>query len=186
MVFEGICELDVHPRSYCVYAHLVEGAPVYIGSGRYCRAFEDIGRGYKWGQLTKNGYKVVILRQFYDRSEAYEYEEELIKQYNPEANLLHRAGYHPRPTRGRSGMPHSEESIRKMSEMAKLSWQKNRANGIISRKKFKPIQCLETGQIYDGIGDASRKTGVSPAGISICMNGKVPSIKGLTFVKLEE
>lgn len=55
-------------KQYCVYAHVYEGSPFYIGSGTYYRdniskgrAFDFIGRSPEWFNYCKNEtYKVMV------------------------------------------------------------------------------------------------------------------------------
>ena len=68
---------------------------------------------------------------------------------------------------------------------ARSSWRRQKELGLNYRRKPQPIRCIESGEMFDGMGDASRKTGVSIAGISLCVNGHRVSIKGKTFVRVE-
>ena len=72
----------------------------------------------------------------------------------------------------------SEETRKKMSEA-----QSGENNGMygkhhseetkkrLSKAKSKPVQCIETGIIYDSAKEASKKTGLNRASISQCCNG---------------
>lgn len=75
-------------KSY-VYAHLIDGTIIYIGSGNSSRAFDMLSRGEDWRELVlKNGgaCEVIFLGEFYSRGEAYSLELELIKKHDPICN----------------------------------------------------------------------------------------------------
>ena len=65
------------------------------------------------------------------------------------------------------GKTFSEEHKRKMSEA-----QKNR------KDQSKKVICIETGEIFDSIKDAYRKTGISDSHISMVCNGKLKTTGG--------
>lgn len=70
------------------------------------------------------------------------------------------------------GTKHSEETKRKMSE-AKKGKHLNRKD--LSKK----ILCIETGEVFESIRDAQRKTGIYQSGISAVCNGKHKTAGGL-------
>lgn len=65
------------------------------------------------------------------------------------------------------GHHHSEESKRKISES-----QKNR------KDKSKQVLCVETGEIFESVSEAHRKTGIHQSNISFACNGKLQTSGG--------
>ena len=65
------------------------------------------------------------------------------------------------------GKKHSEESKRKISEA-----QKNR------KDQSKKVLCIETGEIFESVHEATRKTGVDFSNISRVCNGKLKTTGG--------
>lgn len=55
------------------------------------------------------------------------------------------------------------------------------AEGTHARKTFKPVMCLETGEIFASVTDAAKAYEVDVASISSCCRGKIRTVKGLHF-----
>ena len=57
-----------------------------------------------------------------------------------------------------------------------LSWNSRteevRQKIMLSEKNRKPVECVETGEVFSSFGDAERKTGVDRFDISKCCSGK--------------
>lgn len=77
------------------------------------------------------------------------------------------------------GMRHTDDAKRRMSKghLGKPTWNKGRSWDerereifCIAQKSRKPVKCIETGVIYNSIGDASRKTGINQCSIKDCCN----------------
>lgn len=75
------------------------------------------------------------------------------------------------------GMKHTEIAKKKMSEghLGKSSWNKGRHWSAKEKETFclaqdsrKEIRCVETGEIYHGVRDAERKTGINRCSIKDC------------------
>ena len=64
-----------------------------------------------------------------------------------------------------------------------LSHKNNSSNGYFYQQR--KVKCLETGQIFDSISQASKETNVSVGGICDCCSGKLESTKGLHFKYLD-
>lgn len=102
----------VESGKYCVYAHLVAGATIYIGSGTASRPYMRTHRNPKWRELTTNGFDVEILGWFDSSPAASVVEKEKIKELQPEANRegsarAQRTGANWGGPRDRAGRPTS-------------------------------------------------------------------------------
>jgi len=76
-----------------------------------------------------------------------------------------------RVSEANKGRKHSEESKRKSSEAQKGKF--------INRKdQSKKVLCVETGELFESISDAHRKTGIFQSNISLACNGKLKTAGG--------
>jgi hypothetical protein len=176
--------MEIKP-GICVYAHYVGEQIVYIGMGTLERAFRVAFRPKVWQDITSNGYKVVVLCWFDNRRDASQEEQKLIRAFNPLCNFAHSEKFvsHAVGCTWNIGRKHSEESKKKVSEAQKISWQKTK-HQTGHRRPIKPIKCLDTGIIYNGLREAARQTGAHPSTISSCINGKRKHAAGLRFEKI--
>lgn len=88
-------------------------------------------------------------------------------------------GKHPseesrkRMSKAQKGRHHPEEAKRKMSETHKGMKQSKETKRKMSEAHHKKkVLCVETGEIFDSVRDATRKTGISSGGISEVCRGK--------------
>lgn len=77
------------------------------------------------------------------------------------------------------GFKHSDISRKHMSEA-----QKGHPKYDGSGRALKKIMCVETGEVFESLHDADRKTGIDFRNLSAHLKGKVKSLKGLHFVLL--
>lgn len=176
----------LYPNKYCVYGHYVDDKLIYVGFGVSSRPFARANRSVEWAETAANGYDVYIFDWFDSAKEASIVESQLIKRYAPQCNKIHNGWVNPASVGNtwNLGKRHSEESKRIMSAKQKESWLlTKRTTG--RRRPTKPIKCLETGIVYDGLRDAARQTGVHYTCISQCINGHRKAVGGLRFVRLE-
>lgn len=54
------------------------------------------------------------------------------------------------------------------------------------KKMGKPIKCIETGEVFDSVGEAARKLNLQASHISRVANGKLPHTGRFTFIYLDE
>ena len=90
----------------------------------------------------------------------------------------------------------SEETRKKISEAlkgrvvseetrARMSMaRKGRPNNQKHQENAVKIRCIETGEIFESIHDADRKTGIDYRNLSAHIKGRVKSLKGLHFEKI--
>lgn len=73
-------------KPFCVYAHVIRGTIIYIGSGSIGRAF-DRNRSPLWREATKGkSVTVRILAWFGDSYDACDYEGRMIDHHRPICN----------------------------------------------------------------------------------------------------
>ena len=178
--------MDVRLGEFCVYIHYVDDEPIYVGMGSASRAFNFKLRSVQWKEKTANGYRVVIESWWPSKDKAYDHEVKLIKLLRPACNMVHNGWVQPglAGNTWNIGRKHSEEAKKKLSASQKTSWEKTkRATG--RRRPTKPIKCLDTGVVYDGLREAARQTGTHPSLISQCINNKRKHAAGLKFIRLD-
>lgn len=170
---------------YCVYMHVNKAnGKRYIGitsdnplkrwangKGYYRnKHFSDAINKYGW-----NNFEHVILYTDLTKDEACETEQYLIKYYQTQDK---RMGYNL--TSGGEHFVHSEESKQRMSERRKGKGTRKRTPEQIEHMKAShgggaapsSVICLDTGERYRSINDASRATGINKKGISGCCRNK--------------
>jgi hypothetical protein len=174
----------VHPTRKCVYGHYVNGRLIYIGAGTAFRALSRAKRNDKWKTLTSNGYDAKILVWYADIKTAKDAELRLIRCYKPECNLVGNGYSSAWGNKYNLGRQWTTEQKKKQSEIQKHSWEKTkRFTG--RRRPIRPIRCIETGIIYQGLREAARKTGAHFTCISGVINGKIRAAAGLRFERVE-
>ena len=148
-----------------VYIHrkLSDSTIFYVGIGNYKRPYKKEGRNSHWkNTINKHGYYVEIILKGLEWKEACEIEIYLIKKFG-RRDL--NTGSLVNMTDGGEGMQgyiFSEEHKRKMSE----SHKGRKMSEEHRRKISKEVYNIETGEIFDSIGDASRFYGLRPTTIS--------------------
>ena len=123
--------------------------------------------GYQYVILCKNGYeKTVMVHRL------------IAKAYipNPE-NLLF--------------INHKDE-VKTHNWIGNLEWctreynnNYGTRNARVAEKLGTKIQCKETGEIFDSMGDCQRKLGCDSSAISKQIRGKLNHVKGFHFIKIE-
>ena len=186
-------------NSYIVYKHTSPSGKVYIGlTSQTPSARWRGGMGYRHNErffraILKYGWDNFTHEVLFDGlslHEACEVESELIAAFNSTDD---RYGYNL--TTGGEGCPGSKRSDdyrREQSEKVKTLWtdpvyrahmvqvHKNHKHGPDQVRKMKEhhagglkpkaVICLDTGEIYRSLRDATRATGVSDSQISKCCN----------------
>lgn len=82
--------MTIDIRGYCVYAHLIQGSIIYIGSGSHARPY-SFSRPDDWMQLVRDNnfaLDVKILGKFLTRRSAFIFERKMIKKYRPTCNKM--------------------------------------------------------------------------------------------------
>ena len=127
----------------------------------------------KYGWMN---FEHIIVETNLSRQDACEKERELIRLFNTQDK---RFGYNL--TDGGDYFKHSEESKKKMSENRKGKGkvkrteeqkQNMREHHAGGAEKVK-VMCVETGEVFDSINDASRATGINKKQISGCCRNVV-------------
>jgi hypothetical protein len=104
---------------YYTYLHLRGDSriPFYVGKGRHKRAWDKRHRNPHWhGVVNKVGYEVQVVKRFADEAMAFECERLLIRCYREVGIEL--ANYTDGGD-GPSGLKHSEETRRRLSQIAR-------------------------------------------------------------------
>lgn len=174
-------EISLKMSSYIVYMHenrvngkkyigITSGNPYKRwanGTGYYRnKHFSDAIRKYGWDAFDHK-----ILYTGLTKQEACEMEQTLIAKYDTQNRDV---GYNI--TNGGEHFKHTEESKRLMSERRKGLGRKKRTAEQIENMKAahkggadkRPVRCVDTGDVYMCINDASRATGINKKGISSC------------------
>lgn len=156
------------------------------------------GSGYKynshfWKAISKyswDGFHHWVLFSGLDKETACKIEQQLIAEH---MTMDGRFGYNH--TSGGEHYTPSDEVREKMSR-AKIGWKPSKeiieksrqaTRGIpkteehrrkISEAQSKPVECVETKQIYSGLNVAAKSVGVSPSCISDAIHGKQKTASG--------
>lgn len=169
---------------YCVYMHINKAnGKRYVGitsvnplqrwangNGYYRnKHFHDAIIKYGWDNFTH-----LILYTGLSKDEACEVEKYLIKYYKTQDK---EKGYNL--TSGGEHFSHSEESKKIISERRRGKGRTKRTQEQIQKMKANhgggalpsAVICLDTGETYKSINDASRATGINKKGISGCCRG---------------
>lgn len=87
----------------------------------------------------------------------------------------------------RKGVPHSEEHSKSISEALKgyKQSEKHRKNNRMAQHR-NPVKCIETGEKYDSLAEAERKTGILAETISRQIRGMQKSTKGLHWEYIKD
>ena len=158
----------------------------------------DNGNGYRNNKhfydailkYGKDNFQHIIIAENLSKEESCELEKKLIKQYdttNREKGYNHSTGgdisalgvkrskeYIERLVESHKGRKHSDETKRKISEKLKgNTCGLGRVVDENTRKKMsKPVLCVETGEVFYGIREAERQTGVNSRNIEACLHSR--------------
>lgn len=174
-----------------------------------CRYFMAAINKYGW-----DSFEHIVLEENLSKEEADYYEDYYIAVYDS-MNHEHGFNLRCGGSRGKlseetkkllsevkTGRKCSEEVVRKMSERrkgVKLSdyhkqrisegrkkSQRARDASIRTAKKGQiKVVCVETGVVYNSAKEASEKTGISRASISMCITNQIESVKGFHWKRLD-
>lgn len=155
-------------KPYCVYLHFCDGVLFYIGSGFAARAFEIGGsrrnpayESFRAGRTVE----VCIYNLYADRNDARREEYGLIRTFRPTGNLPF--------------APNED-----------LEWVVTAAPGgypwtvATSPEATTVIRCDPIGVIFPTIKAASIAMGVSRQAISNSITGRIPTVRGYSFIRL--
>ena len=179
-------------REWCIYKHTLIGTDLcYIGQTndiktrwkpsayKTCTKFYNAINKYSW-----NNFKHEILKDNLTIDEANEWEEYYIKVYNSQVdgfnldsgglNHLHSEETKLKMSKTRKGMRHSKEHAQAISNALKgyKQTKEHKINNRLAQHR-KPVECIDTGIIYDSIAEASRQTGYDHSSISRVARGMV-------------
>lgn len=150
--------------NYCVYMHTCPNGKVYIGlTGIKPEYRWDNGHGYKrqvFGQaIAKYGWKNIthtIIQSGLTLEEANALEAELILKYKSNDGNF---GYNI--DNGGNGRGSKSQSHRDKIK---------NSNTPMKQKLSKKVRCVETGEVFNSIREAARKSGANRNCISWCCN----------------
>lgn len=179
-------------REWCIYKHTLIGTDLcYIGQTndiktrwkpsayKTCTKFYNAINKYGW-----NNFKHEILKDNLTIDEANEWEEYYIKAYNSQIdgfnldsgglNYLHSEETKLKMSKTRKGIPHSKKHAQAISNALKgyKQTKEHKINNRLAQHR-KPVECIDTGIIYDSIAEASRQTGYDHSSISRVARGMV-------------
>ena len=80
--------------------------------------------------------------------------------------------------KAKKGKTLSEEHKKKISESLTGKIFSEKTKNRISEAKYKKVLCIETGEIFPSVKEASRQLGISNSSISMCCRGKRKSAGG--------
>ena len=190
---------------WCVYKHTCTITNLsYIGqtnniSARWkpsayknCVKFYNAIQKYGWDNFTHE-----ILEENLTLEQANEREEYYIKFYNSiengynllsgGQNRLASEETKQKMSNTRKGVPHSLEHSQAISKALtgyKQTEEHKRNNRMAQHRK--PVQCIETGEMYDSLAEAERQTGIFGESISRQIKGQQKTTKGLHWRFVEE
>lgn len=192
-------------RDWCVYKHTLKNSNLcYIGQTnniknrwkpsayKCCTKFYNAILHYGWDNFTHE-----ILKDHLTLDEANEWEEYYIKVYNSQKDgfNLSSGGLNHLPSEEtrqkmsntRKGVPHSAQHNAAISKALTGSKQmeEHKKNNRLAQHR-KPVQCIETGAIYESLSEAARQTGILGETISRQIRGKQKSTKGLHWRFINE
>lgn len=144
-------------QPYCVYAHYVDGALIYIGSGETRRAFDLRSRSKHHLQLLHSGnVEIAILGRHETRPAALKAEADMIRLFKPIANI--RLG--ERQKRIRRKGPLKVASARPTSEHVVHIGKKSAAVlEILKSAASTNTPCPTNAEIAEKIGTTSYRVG---------------------------
>lgn len=191
-------------KSWCVYKHTLPDGRCYIGQTcdittrwkpsayKNCVKFYSTIQKYGWENFNHE-----ILVDNLTLEEANHLEEEYIKKYDSiekgfnlnsgGENKLHSQETKNKMSQTRKGVPHSQEhseAISKALTGKKKTPEHIRNNQLAQHRK--PVECIETGEKYESLSDAERKTGILGETISRCCRGKQKTASGFHWRFINE
>ena len=191
-------------KLWCIYKHTLPDGRCYIGQTcdimarwkpsayKNCIKFYSAIQIYGWENFSHE-----VLIDNLTLEEANHLEEEYIKKYNSiengfnlisgGENKLHSQETKDKMSKTRKGVPHSLEHCKAISKALtglKKTPEAIRNNQLAQHRK--PVECIETGEIYESLSDAERKTGILSETISRCCRGKQKTASGLHWRFINE
>lgn len=191
-------------KSWCVYKHALPDGRCYIGQTcdivtrwklsayKNCVKFYSAIQKYGWENFNHE-----ILVDNLTLKEANHLEEEYIKKYNSiekgfnlnsgGENKLHSQETKNKMSQTRKGISHSQEHNEAISNalMGKKKTPGHIRNNQLAQHR-KPVECIETGEKYESLSDAERKTGILGETISRCCRGKQKTASGFHWRFINE
>lgn len=195
----------MNEKLWCVYKHVLkEDGRVYIGQTnniktrwkpsayKNCVKFYNAIQYYGWDNFTHE-----IIENNLTLEEANKLETYYIQKYNSIENgfNLNSGGENKlasqetkdKMSQTRKNVPKTEEhkqAIKKALTGYKQTEEHKKNNRLAQHRK--PVQCIETQEIYESLSDAERKTGILGETISRQIRGKQKSTKGLHWRFVDE
>lgn len=195
----------MNEKLWCVYKHVLkEDGRVYIGQTnniktrwkpsayKNCVKFYNAIQYYGWDSFTHE-----IIENNLTLEEANKLETYYIQKYNSIENgfNLNSGGENKlasqetkdKMSQTRKNVPKAEEhkqAIKKALTGYKQTEEHKKNNRLAQHRK--PVQCIETQEIYESLSDAERKTGILGETISRQIRGKQKSTKGLHWRFVDE
>lgn len=195
----------MNEKLWCVYKHVLkEDGRVYIGQTnniktrwkpsayKNCVKFYNAIQYYGWDSFTHE-----IIENNLTLEEANKLETYYIQKYNSIENgfNLNSGGENKlasqetkdKMSQTRKNVPKTEEhkqAIKKALTGYKQTEEHKKNNRLAQHRK--PVQCIETQEIYESLSDAERKTGILGETISRQIRGKQKSTKGLHWRFVDE
>lgn len=140
-------------NKYYVYAHYTVDTNelFYIGKGTSNRAYVKNKRSNYWKNIVKvHGFKVTILIDNLEESDAFIQEILAIKEFNPKANFT-------RGGEGKSGPAHPNtiKAVKEYWQNMPLEQKKKEQSRRSKMRKVKGIICINTGKHYKTAKEAA-------------------------------
>lgn len=191
-------------KSWCVYKHTLPDGRCYIGQTcdvttrwkpsayKNCVKFYFAIQKYGWENFNHE-----ILADNLTLEKANHLEEKYIKKYDSiekgfnlnsgGENKLHSQETKIKMSQTRKGVPHSQEHSEAISKAltGKQKTPEHIRNNQLAQHR-KPVECIETGEKYESLSDAERKTGILGETISRCCKGKQKTASGFHWRFINE
>lgn len=191
-------------KFWCIYKHTLPDGRCYIGQTcnitarwkpsayKNCVKFYSAIQEYGWENFNHE-----ILIDNLTLEEANRLEEAYIEKYNSiekgfnlnsgGENKLHSQETKNKMSQTRKGISHSQEHNEAISNalMGKKKTPEHIRNNQLAQHR-KPVECIETGEKYESLSDAERKTGILGETISRCCRGKQKTASGFHWRFINE
>lgn len=196
-------------RIFYVYAHKISQYEnfVYIGKGTGKRAWSKRNRNYLWNRFVSDSFKVEILFESYDETEAIDMEIQLISKHKPPFNLTkggHGGNTHNHLPKGqvsnkvrklkleywKNPKPgHREKCAQAARNASKKFWSSLSTEQIFREQRRrsllrvrKPVLCLNNGIVYESSKKACEALGLKSADVvGKVASGRKKSYKNYKF-----
>jgi len=173
---------------YYVYAHYTADTNelFYIGKGTKGRVGHKTRRSAFWNAIVaKHGIRTEILISNLNESDAYLQEILAIREFKPKANMTKGgSGGYTGPNSGNFSKGVRPWNTGKVcpSISEQQRGEKNPNYGVPSPRRVR-VKCVNDGQVFDSIKEASLHYGIAKSLIHRCIRGQLKQTRGFQFME---